>query len=187
MAKLDSERNLLQDFKATLLLTSTREKTVTIHSTILSKVSQQLRIFLSLSKGSMISTQSSYVNIMKKESSVAVWKRRGLIGLDPRGMGAKGYDGDSFPCNIYLRGVMSSSDYISTSVDVTIPDVDYRHSPDFDLIVVMAEVTHYPKASQKLRMLSRPFWLGKPPPHIGPTLAPEAILFESPCRAHSET
>ena len=23
--------------------------------------------------------------------------------------------------------------------------------------------------------------------HIGPTLAPEAILFESPCRAHSET
>ena len=25
------------------------------------------------------------------------------------------------------------------------------------------------------------------PPHIGPTLAPEAILFESPCRAHSET
>ena len=24
------------------------------------------------------------------------------------------------------------------------------------------------------------------PPHIGPTLAPEAILFESPCRAHSE-
>ena len=26
-----------------------------------------------------------------------------------------------------------------------------------------------------------------PPPHNGPTLAPEAILFESPCRAHSET
>ena len=26
-----------------------------------------------------------------------------------------------------------------------------------------------------------------PPPHIGPTLAPEAILFESPCRAHSGT
>ena len=24
-------------------------------------------------------------------------------------------------------------------------------------------------------------------PHIGPTLAPEAILFESPCRASSET
>ena len=23
--------------------------------------------------------------------------------------------------------------------------------------------------------------------HIGPTLAPEAILFESPCSAHSET
>ena len=23
------------------------------------------------------------------------------------------------------------------------------------------------------------------PPHIGPTLAPEAMLFESPCRAHS--
>ena len=23
--------------------------------------------------------------------------------------------------------------------------------------------------------------------HIGPTLVPEAILFESPCRAHSET
>ena len=86
--------------------------------------------------------------------------------------------------HVYL--IVSSSDYISTSVDLTIPDVDYRHSPDFDLIVVMAEVTHYPKASQKLRMLSRPFWLGKPPPHIGPTLAPEAILFESPCRAHSE-
>ena len=25
------------------------------------------------------------------------------------------------------------------------------------------------------------------PLHIGPTLAPEAILFESPCRARSET
>ena len=25
------------------------------------------------------------------------------------------------------------------------------------------------------------------PVHIGPTLAPEAILFESPCRAHPET
>ena len=146
MAKLDSERNLLQDFKATLLLTSTREKTVTIHSTILSKVSQQLRNFLSLSKGSMISTQSSNVNIMKKGNSAAVWKRRGLIGLDPRGIGAKGYDGDSFPCNIYL--IVSSSDYVSTSVDVTIPDVDYRHSPEFELVVVMAEVTHtLPKTS----------------------------------------
>ena len=147
MAKLDSERNLLQDFKATLLLTSTREKTVTIHSTILSKVSQQLRNFLSLSKGSMISTQSSNVNIMKKGNSAAVWKRRGLIGLDPRGMGAKGYDGDSFPSNIYL--IVSSSDYISTSVDITIPDVDYRHSPDFELIVVMAEVTHSSKSIAK--------------------------------------
>ena len=97
----------------------------------------------------MISTQSSNVNIMKKESSTAVWKRRGLIGLDPRGMGAKGYDGDSFPCNIYLTEVISSSDYISTSVDVTIPDVDYRHSPDFELIVVMAEVTHSSKSIAK--------------------------------------
>ena len=97
----------------------------------------------------MISTQSSNVNIMKKESSTAVWKRRGLIGLDPRGMGAKGYDGDSFPCNIYLTGVMSFSDYISTSVDITIPDVDYRHSPDFELIVVMAEVTHSSKSIAK--------------------------------------
>ena len=25
------------------------------------------------------------------------------------------------------------------------------------------------------------------PPHNGRTVAPEAILFESPCRAHSET
>ena len=29
------------------------------------------------------------------------------------------------------------------------------------------------------------FW--PPPPHNGRTVAPEAILFESPCRAHSET
>ena len=91
----------------------------------------------------MISTQSSNVNIMKKGNSAAVWKRRGLIGLDPRGIGAKGYDGDSFPCNIYL--IVSSSDYVSTSVDVTIPDVDYRHSPEFELVVVMAEVTHSSK------------------------------------------
>ena len=27
----------------------------------------------------------------------------------------------------------------------------------------------------------------RPPPHNGRTVAPEAILFESPCRAHSET
>ena len=27
---------------------------------------------------------------------------------------------------------------------------------------------------------------GAPTVHIGPTLAPEAILFESPCRVHSE-
>ena len=26
-----------------------------------------------------------------------------------------------------------------------------------------------------------------PPPHNGRTVAPEAILFESPCRAHPET
>ena len=26
-----------------------------------------------------------------------------------------------------------------------------------------------------------------PPPHYGRTVAPEAILFESPCRANSET
>ena len=34
------------------------------------------------------------------------------------------------------------------------------------------------------------FWMlskSPPPPHIGPTLAPEAILLESPCTAHSET
>ena len=96
----------------------------------------------------MISTQSSNVNIMKKESSTAVWKRHGLIGLDPRGMGAKGYDGDSFPCNIYL--IVSSSDYISTSVDVTIPDVDYRHSPEFELVVIMAEVTHSSKNIERI-------------------------------------
>ena len=98
----------------------------------------------------MISTQSSNVDIMKKESSAAVWKRHGLIGLDPRGMGAKGYDGDSFPCNIYLTGVMSSSDYISTSVDVTIPDVDYRHSPEFELVVIMAEVTDSSKNIERI-------------------------------------
>ena len=31
------------------------------------------------------------------------------------------------------------------------------------------------------------FWGNSLAVHIGPTLAPEAILFESPCRAHSGT
>ena len=40
---------------------------------------------------------------------------------------------------------------------------------------------------QKFSLLLKVRTEGAAPPHNGRTVAPEAILFESPCRANSET
>ena len=57
-----------------------------------------------------------------------------------------------------------------------------RTVPHFRHNGPMVSLPLHPRLGQNLNYL-----LLNPPPHIGPTLAPEAILFESPCSAHSET
>ena len=52
--------------------------------------------------------------------------------------------------------------------------------------IISLTVTRIMYACQLLRAHSGHWYIKGPPPHIGSTLAPEAILFESPCRAHSE-
>ena len=81
-----------QEFKATALLTSNTAKMVTLHYTILAKVRKLLKQMISKFKGSVISTQRMEVSL-GKTNSMASWKRSGLIELDPKGKGDKGYDG----------------------------------------------------------------------------------------------
>ena len=83
---------ILQEFKATVLLTSNIAKTFTIHYTIMAKVRHQIILNLSKSKGSVISTQRVDVSLGQK-NSLASWKRSGLLELDPKGEGERGYDG----------------------------------------------------------------------------------------------
>ena len=88
----------------------------------------------------MISTES--INVAMKKSSVATWKGRGLEDLDPKRMGDEGYDGTTYDGDI-SKSVASLnelvSEHVSASVDIIIP-VDYRHSPEFELVVFWAEV-----------------------------------------------
>ena len=67
---------------------------MTLHSTILAKVAQQFILKLSESKGSVISTQRIDVALGQKDS-LASLKRSGLIEIDPKGNGNRGYDGES--------------------------------------------------------------------------------------------
>ena len=88
----------------------------------------------------MISTKS--IDVAMKEISTATWKSRGLVDLDPKGMGDEGYDGTTYDGDI-SKSVASLnelvSEHVSASVDIIIP-VDYRHSPEFELVVFWAEV-----------------------------------------------
>ena len=87
-----AERYDFQEFKATALLTSNTAKMVTLHYTILAKVCTLLKQLISKSKGSVISTQRMEV-ALGQTNSMASWKRSGLVELDPKGKGDKGYDG----------------------------------------------------------------------------------------------
>ena len=73
---------------------------------------------------------------LRQKNSMASWKKSGLVELDPKGKGNRGYDGISVSDRTrtqYLEG------HISTSVDIEIL-VDYRLSTQFELLVFMAEV-----------------------------------------------
>ena len=86
----------------------------------------------------MISTER--INVAMKKSSVATWKSRGLVDLDPKGMEDKGYDGtyDDISKSVASLNELVS-EHISASVDIII-HLDYRHSPEFELVVFWAEV-----------------------------------------------
>ena len=86
----------------------------------------------------MISTES--INVAMKKSSVATWKGRGLEDLDPKRMGDEGYDGTYDDISISAASLNELvSEHVSGSVDIIIP-VDYRHSPEFELVVIWTEV-----------------------------------------------
>ena len=87
----------------------------------------------------MISTKS--IDVAMKEISTATWKSRGLVDLDPKGMGDEGYDGTYDDISISEHPSLNElvSEHVSASVDIIIP-VDYRHSPQFELVVFWAEV-----------------------------------------------
>ena len=86
------EEKILQEFKATVLLTSNMAKSVTLHYTILAKVGKPEKILTSKFKGSVILTQRVEVTL-GQNNSLASWKRSGLLELDPKGRGDRGFDG----------------------------------------------------------------------------------------------
>ena len=113
----------------------------------MAKVRHQYKLNLSKSKGSVISTQRVDVTL-GQNNSLASWKRSGLLELDPKGKGDRGYDGTKvFQTLFYWLPMHCLPDHISTSVEITIP-VDYRLSTQFELIVFMAEVFYKFTSSQ---------------------------------------